>query len=142
VSSSVFVVTIRSSEVLRQTVLLSGAGLGLLGAISIAMLPLDVEFRAFGAAAWLLVTGRDVWRLSRGYRRYRSILVDERGQATLCGPPGPDQAAELTAGSVLLQGVGWLRFRADDGTYHAELVAGNLRKNKDWRRLQVIWRHL
>jgi len=50
--------------------------------------------------------------------------------------------ASIEAGSVVLWHFAWLRFRTENGRRHVELMRRKTAQNKDWRRLQVIWRHL
>jgi len=50
--------------------------------------------------------------------------------------------ARLLPGSMLLRRVGWIRWDDGCGRQYAELLRGRSRESDDWRRLQVIWRHI
>lgn len=122
--------------------LLCGLLAAIAGAAVIVLLPLAAFLRAAIAVAWLACCFRE-WRSSRrGHARTRAVR--------LCGDGGIEvrlvgegwQPAALAPGSVVLPGIAWLRIAAPGGLCHGELVTGNCRKNKDWRRLQVIWRHV
>jgi hypothetical protein len=52
----------------------------------------------------------------------------------------------MLSGGVLLSELGWIRLSVvlPDGRklVLGEFVRGNARESADWRRLQVIWRHI
>lgn len=64
------------------------------------------------------------------------------GAVEVVGQDGGWRAATLQNGSVVLSEFAWLRIETCDGRKVVELLRGNCRKNKEWRRLQMIWRHL
>jgi hypothetical protein len=123
-------------------VLLSGAGLGVLGVIALATLPWPATWRALAAmlwsscVAWELVCLRSAWRDSLG------LQLRADGSAAALGRDGRWRPVTLLADSVLLRRWGWIRLRAPSGRIYAEPVRGQCRKSRDWRRLQVIWRHI
>ncbi len=141
-SSTVFVAGIRSSETLRTLVVASGWLLLVAGLACIMALPLPLHQRTAVGVGWLLPVAWQLRRLRRGYMQYRYIHVFHDGRALLTSARGTAVAARILPGSMLLRGVGWLRLESVDGTRSGELVCGNCRKNKGWRRLHVIWRHL
>ncbi len=141
-SSTAYVAVLATSKTLRRLVLSSGAILLVSGLACIASLPLDLAGRLVLVVVWVYVTGREIRVHRRAYMTFRYMSIDPHGNVSLYGHGGGATAANISAGSVLLQKLGWLRLRTLDGRCFGELMAGNCRKNKDWRRLQVIWRHL
>lgn len=140
-SSPEFAAHLRASSALRQIVQVSGAVLCAAGILLIAGWPIGgwqiVLVVAWTARCWL-----ELRRYRRAYRLFRHIRCAGDGSIVLADEAHTTTDAELLPGSVLLERVGWLRLETSDGQRFAELIAGNPRKNKDWRRLQVIWRHL
>ncbi len=64
------------------------------------------------------------------------------GSLRVFGANGGWYTARLATGTVVLRRYAWIRCRMEPGRYCAELLRGNCRKSDDWRRLQVIWRHI
>ena len=141
-SSVAYEARLRANNTLRQIVLVSGGVLSLSGAIVILNWPFNFAWRAGMTLAWFAFSCRELAVLRRAYMAFSYMDVGMHGAITLGRYSKSPVSAELLPGSVLLSHVGWLRLQAADGTRFAELVAGNPRKNKDWRRMQVIWRHL
>ena len=56
--------------------------------------------------------------------------------------PGIWERLELLPGSVVTSGWAWLRLGEAGGPDYAELLRGDMRQSHDWRRFQVIWRHI
>lgn len=109
---------------------------------AVMSLPLPVGLRLLAAAAGILAL---VWRYSRLFRQQRQIRrirLYADGSLQLLGPNGNCSAATVGNDSVVLAGLAWLRLDLDGGRWHAELLRGNCRQSEDWRRFQVIWKHL
>lgn len=141
-SSVAYEARLRANKTLRMIVLVSGGVLSLSGAIVILNWPFDLAWRTGMTLAWFAFGCRELAVLRRAYMAFSHMDVGIHGAIRLGRYSNTPVSAELRPGSVLLSHVGWLRLQAADGTRFAELVAGNPRKNKDWRRMQVIWRHL
>ena len=141
-SSTAFSATIRPDPGLLRIVSLSGLGLLCIGLLVIAAMHLPVAARLGLAAAWLAVTGREIGVLSRAWRRIDAITVDAGGEFRLVHRDGRREAARLLPGSILLSDFGWLRIAVDGRAAFAVPIRGDGRQSHDWRRLQVIWRHL
>ena len=92
--------------------------------------------------AWLLLTGREIVRLAVAFHRNAGYRLYADGSVDILSHRGGRRRATLAAGSLVLGGVAWLRFQPASGPCSAELLAGNSRKDQDWRRLQVICRLL
>ncbi len=141
-SSGEFAARLRASYSLRYLVLASGALFTLAGLLVIVTWPIDPGWRVVLAATWSAFGSWELAQLRRVYMTYGYIEVGSDGSVRLAGNDHTTVVAELLPGSVLLGHVGWLLLKTPDGSRSAELMYGNPRKNKDWRRLQVIWRHL
>jgi len=142
VSLPVFSTELLPDSRLRALVLACGAGCGTLGLIVIATLPWPACLRALLGILWWAAMGHELGVHLTSYARVRALGLDDAGNARLHVRDDGWQPATVAAGSVVLTGVAWLRIRAADGRVCAELLAGNCRENGNWRRLQVIWRHL
>jgi len=140
-SSSTYSAEIRLDRRLRRVVLISGLGLALAGAGLVMLLPLGLPARLLVLLGWLLWSGRELLTYCRVYGRWSACKLSADGEIKLIGD---DECctATLLPGSIVLSEVAWLRLRAENGDVWGELVAGKHRESKDWRRLQVIFRHL
>ena len=127
---------------LRQLVLASGTVLAALGLLLLLTMNLPAWLRAVASVAWSLASALEIVRLRRSYRRYQRFRFDASGSWQVRDTAGDWHAAELLTGSVLLQRLGWLRLRIAGGVTLVELCRGDARTNRDWRRLQVLWRHV
>ncbi len=119
-----------------------GAAFAALGVLLIAVLPVAALLRAGIAAGWLLYVGRDLAGFQRAWRRYRCVAVDGELGLRLLDAGGNWHSAEVLPGSVVLRRFAWLRIRDDAGVVFAEPLEGRCRESPQWRRLQVIWRHI
>ncbi len=97
-------------------------------------------WRVPAAASVFALTAVELARLLRSQRAARRYRLYGDGAIEVVAADGGLSLASLASGSVLLPGVAWLRIRAAGGRAWGELIAGNPRKNKDWRRLCVILR--
>ncbi len=105
-------------------------------------LPAPGAVKLLGAAAWLLVGGRDLWLIAAGYKRCARIRLNHDGSVQVWSRNGRCVAATLAAGSVVTSGFAWLRIELTGDRNCRLLLRRNAAQSKDWRRLQVIWRHL
>jgi hypothetical protein len=121
--------------------LISGLGLALTGGGLVLLLPLDLPARLLALLGWFWWSSRELLTYCRVYARWSACKLSADGEIRLIGD---DEccAATLLPGSIVLSEVAWLRLRAENGDVWGELVAGKHRESKDWRRLQVIFRHL
>lgn len=127
---------------LRIVVLTSGRLLIAAGLVVILTLPLDVAIRGIVCACWA-ATGRfELQRLQRGFMSCIEIRVGVGGEVFLLNDHGQWLPGTLLTGSIVLRKFGWLRLQSADGLRFAELVRGDARESQNWRRLQVIWRHI
>ena len=127
---------------LRAVVLATGMVAGIVGIAVGSSLPLNAGLRWAAAAGWLAYSLLELWRLARAYRIVASLAVAADRSVELVLRDGERIAARLEPGSLILPQLAWLRLKTDCGLRYGELLRGNSRKNKDWRRLQVIRRHV
>jgi hypothetical protein len=118
----------------------------LLGIVTICSLPVDGRLMALGALVWSLQGGIQ-WRLiSSAHKRYRSVRIHSDGTAQLLDNSGEWHSATLCKECIVLSTFAWLKLKPAQGGTYCELMRGgargNSRENQQWRRLQVIWRHL
>ncbi len=114
----------------------------ILGLVTILTMQAGPILQLPGCVLWLLFSGRELVVIASGYRRIRRIRFFSNGDIELGSYNGDWQSARLVNGSVVLDGFAWLRIEDCDGRRSVELLRGTSRKNEEWRRLQVIWRHL
>ena len=122
--------------------LLSGAVLCLAGLGFVPLLPVPIEIKALLAAVWLGLCGCEWHALWRGYARSGGLRIAAGGHVERQCADGTWRPARLCPGSVVLPRLAWLRIETRGMRPYAELVCGDCRKSEDWRRLQVIWRHV
>jgi hypothetical protein len=123
--------------VLLGGVLLSLAGLGL-----VPLLPLAAVPQAILALAWLCLSGRECLAFWRGYAGGGALRIAADGQVLLQSHGGGWLPATLCPGSVVLPRLAWLRVDPPGMSPYAELVSAERQESEEWRRLQVIWRHI
>jgi len=139
--SSTYSAEIRLDRRLRRVVLISGLGLALTGAGLILLLPLGLPARLLAFLGWFCWSGRELLTYWRAYGRWSVCKLAADGEIELIGRE-ECCTATVAPGSIVLSEVAWLRIRAENGDIWGELVAGKQRESKDWRRFQVIFRHL
>lgn len=141
-SSSIFSAELQPDALLRRLVLLSGASLAVLGVALILSLPLRGAVLFSGSVGWLIFCAREIFIVGRGFSYCRRMRISVGGEILMLDPDGEWQPARLLFGTVVLRRVGWILFETSDGRRFAELLRGRCRESDDWRRLQVIWRHI
>ena len=141
-SSNTFSSDLTADPKLRLIVFGSGVGAAVGGIAAIIALPLEGSWRAGLVGIWVLICGRDLWLLAAGYKHCARIRIEHSGNMFVYAPDGRLRTATIDAGSIVLREFAWLRFRSESGRRHVELLRRKTAQNKDWRHLQVIWRHL
>ena len=140
-SSSTYSAEIAADEQLRRVVLSVGLALALLGALIIIWLPTSLTARVPGLIGWFYWSGRELLTYWKVYARWSVFKVAADGTIDVQGE-GRHATARVLPGSLVLAELAWLRMRADNGDQWGELIAGNHRESEEWRRFQVIFRHL
>ena len=140
--SNAYSAELSPDPLLRLIVLASGVVLGLLGIVAIMVLPWSLTMRAATVAGWTAVVGRELACLCAAWRKCRGLRVTADGGAAVLGADGRWHPVAVLPGGILLRRWGWIRLQTQSGTVFAEPLRGSCRKDHDWRRLQVLWRHV
>jgi len=114
----------------------------LLGIVTIFSLPIDARLQALGAVVWSLQGGVQWTFISSAHKRFRGVRIHGDGTAQLLDNGGEWHAATICKECIVLSTFAWLKLKPAQGGTYCELLRGDSRANKQWRRLQVIWRHL
>ena len=141
-SSHTYSTELSPDPFLRRVVILFGIAAAVVGLAMILALSMPPVWRAVAALVWLVMNGRELALMAKGYKRCRRIRIGYGGDVELLGRDGGWMSATLVSGSVVLRKYAWLRLETGEGLRFAEPVRAKNAQNKDWRRLQVIWRHL
>ena len=141
-SSTAYFAEITPEPFLRRIVLWSGVTLAVAACLIILSLPVATWLRLAGCGLWVAMAGWELRQLQRAWRACRRLRFWAGGDIELLEGDGQWHAASLEAGSVLLRKAGWIRLRNRRGGRYGELLRGDARSCADWRRLQVIWRHV
>ncbi len=141
-SSTAYAAEIRPDRKLRCFVLATGLAVALLGTLAIVSATVPFWARMAALVLWVVYSWREMVALRRGWQRCHGVRFLASGDVEIRSGSGAWEQAELADGSVLLRRFGWLRFSTNDGTGVQELIRGCCRKDRDWRRLHVIWRHV
>jgi hypothetical protein len=127
---------------LRIVVLTSGRLLIAAGLTIILILAIDVLLRALGCLFWVAIGWYELRQLQLGFDSCNGIRIDSTGEIAILNNDQEWVPGALQTGSVLLRRLGWLRLQSTSGQIFLELIRGDARQSQDWRRLQVIWRHI
>jgi len=114
----------------------------IMGAVVILGLPIDARIGAAAVSLWCLIGGAELRFISSAHKRFSRIRIFSDGDFELLDRNGNWQTAKRASGCVVLPRLAWLRLQPANGRCYRELVRGDSRESKQWRRLQVIWRHL
>jgi hypothetical protein len=142
VSSTAYSAELKPDPRLRRLVAGSGWLLGIAGVLVIFNLPTDLWIRMAACVLWVGASIREHGQLQRGWDDCRALRFAANGEITVLGADQVWRTARRETGSVLLRTVGWIRLRDYRGVVFGELVSGDDRASPDWRRFQVIWRHV
>ena len=141
-ASNAYSAELQVDPTLRRIVILSGTGLLLAGVAAVMTLPVPPAQRVVAALLWAAWCAWSIWRLNGRWRTYVALRVSADRRVTLCDRNGEWRDATLVPGSILLQDWGWIRLRTGGGPAFAEPLRAARQNRRDWRRLQVIWRHI
>jgi len=122
--------------------LTSGRLLIAAGLTVILILSVDVPLRALGCLFWVTIGWFELRRLQLGFDSCNGIRIHSNGEIAILNNDQEWVPGTLQSGSVLLRRLGWLRLQSSNGRIFLELIRGDARQSQDWRRLQVIWRHI
>jgi len=142
VSSTEYSAEISPDPYLRSLVLVSGVLLAVAGNLLIVFLPLAITLRVVGVALWSFFALRELIYLRRAWAGCIALKFVANGEVEILGRDLEWRPAQLVSGSILLRSMGWLRVKSTAGPVVAELVRADRQQRRDWRHLQVIWRHV
>jgi hypothetical protein len=142
VSSTAFSTELRPEPLLRIAVQLSGLTTLVFGLLALLLMPVGGVWRILASLSWLFFCMQELRIIRAAYSQYLAVNIDAVGEVRLVTRSGEYHAAVLLPGSVLLPSCAWLRFKTENGLVFGELMRGDSRESNDWRRLQVIWRHI
>ena len=141
-ASTSYSAEIKPDARLRRVVLLSGALLLLAGLACAALLAVPAGLKAVVALTWACLCGYEWLAFRRGYGSGRALRIAAGGTVLRQCRDGTWQPARLCAGSLVLPRFAWLRVAPAGARPYAELVSAAGHETEEWRRLQVIWRHI
>ena len=127
---------------LRRVVLGAGVIALAAGLIAIATMTAAASVKLLLTAALALSGIVELVVITRGNMRCERLRIEAGGTLQVYDRSGACRLARLESGSLVLRRLAWLRFRTTDGRRHAELLCRGRAQSHEWRRLQVIWRHL
>jgi len=142
VSSNSYSASLTPDPWLRIVVSTSGRLLIAAGLALILVLGIDVELRAMGCLVWVAFGRFELRQLEQGFDACKAIRIDSNGEVTVLVNDEKWVPATLLTGSVVLRKLGWIRLKDQRGQIFLELIRGDARQSQNWRRLQVIWRHI
>ncbi len=141
-SSNAYSSCLKPDPWLRIAVVISAQMLIFAGMVLILTLSLNAAARGIACALWVAYGWFELRRLRRGYESCREIRLLAGGDALVLTSAGQWVSGVVLSGSVVLKNLAWLRLRTAEGAEIVELLRGDGRRCHDWRRLQVIWRHI
>jgi hypothetical protein len=142
VSSNAYSAHLTPDPWLRIIVLTSGRLLVAAGLVVTLTLDLDVVLRAVACCIWFAIGWVELAQLERGMKVCKAVRLSSNGEIAVLDNEQQWRPAVLQTGSLVLQNLAWLRLRTANGDHFVELLRGNSRQSEEWRRLQVIWRHV
>lgn len=126
----------------RIVVTVSGQLLAFTGFVIILTLDMPAALRALGCIAWWLWTYLEMDRIERGFANCRAIRVNSDRSLEVLNSEMECIPSRLLGGSMVLPNMAWIRYETGSGSRAAEFFIGDCRSSNEWRRLQVIWRHV
>ena len=127
---------------LRRVVLACGILLFGIGLVLILQLPVATGYKSLIAVCWSAICAYEWISNSFAYARSGILRIDAEGRIERRSSSGSWQMHKLRSGSVVLPRLACLRLSAADGLRYVELFRGDICESDDWRRFQVIWRHV
>jgi hypothetical protein len=86
--------------------------------------------------------GVELIAISSAHKQFGRIRMHSDGRIELHDNDGHWQTATIGNGCIVLRKLAWLRLQPTSGARYHELLRRNSLQSEQWRRLQVIWRHL
>jgi hypothetical protein len=127
---------------LRRFVQWSAAAMALAGVAVIASLDAPVAARLSAVHVWCVIMACQVGALRRSWGQCAGFRVHADGSVEVRNSAGEWRCGQLEPDGVLLRRWAWIRLRKGSGRPFAEPLRGSCRDSREWRRLQVVWRHV
>jgi len=134
--------TLRVDPLWRRVVVGSGAIFGVAGFVVVGRLPIGIGWAGLLALAWGAMFAAELLILVRAYRTCIAVTVHADGSVEIERSDGLHDSGRLLPGSVILHRWAWLRMRLPAAPAWAEPFAPGKQDREQWRRFQVICRHL
>ena len=146
-SSGTYSTTIIPDTSARRLLFAISVACALAGVGAIALLPWPWPARGALVLAWLGYWSFHLSGQLRATAGIRAYTIHEDGAVRIARDDAGPVMARLRGGTTVGRQSAWLRFESPGRRAWGELVIGpngadKQLKNKDWRRLQVICRHL
>ncbi len=141
-SSAAYSATLRADSLWRRVALGSGLLFGLFGLVVVASLPIGIGWRGLMALAWGMIVATELLMLIRAYRACVAVTVHTDGRLEIERTGGEYQSGRLLPGSVVLRRWAWLRMALPAAPAWGEPFGLRTQDREQWRRFQVICRHL
>jgi hypothetical protein len=108
------------------------------------MLTLDLAavIRAAACLVWVVAGRHELMGIERGFESLNAVRLSSGGEIAVLNNDQQWLPVTLQTGSVVLRNLAWLRLQAANGDTFVELLRGNARQSQEWRRFQVICRHI
>jgi hypothetical protein len=120
----------------------SGAVFFVTGLVIVAALPMAAPWKGVLAFAFSVLSAAELAILLRAYRACVLLTLHADGSVEIEAADGGRREARLLPGSVVLRQWAWLRIRSPAAPAWAELLTPGAQDREQWRRFQVICRHL
>lgn len=141
-SSSTYSACLTPDLRLRRLVVRSSILFAMLGVVLLWRLPYPSWQLVPAVGGWLCLFHWQLSRMRRGWAHCDVIRVLPGPLFEVQDRSGIWRATTLESGSFVIGRVAWLRLSIDEGDEIAELLLRSSRRCNNWRRLQVIWRHI
>lgn len=137
-----YTASLRADRGLRRLVLGSGLVFFVAGLVILAALPVAAPGSALLALAWCALSTAELAILKRAYRDCVALTLHADGSVEVERTDGGRREGRLLPGSVVLRDWAWLRVEVPGRWGWAEPFGVRAQDREQWRRFQVICRHL
>ena len=158
-SSTAYWAVLPPDIALRRLVIAGGVALLCAGLLLLAFLDVPLALRIAIAVLWGGMTAWRIVQLALAYRRHGTLRIGSGGAVEIsrhdagrvvgsaadANGNAKTVSGQLSHGSIVLRRLAWLRVVPAEGQPYVELLRGDDKageRSDDWRRLQVICRHL
>jgi hypothetical protein len=137
-----YTVRLRADRSQRRLVIGSGAVFFVTGLVILAALPVAVPWKCALALGFSALSLAELAIFVRAYRECAWLTLHADGSVEIEAADGRRREARLLPGSVVLRQWAWLRMKSPAAPAWAEPLTPGAQDREQWRRFQVICRHL